>query len=90
MNTERIEGRIQHLLDKRKACELRLKGNGDEILPAVSPQSDRLAAKVAQIDVSLANFQKYGQETVPTGNPVGVSIDVPAGTFKIVEKAPGV
>lgn len=47
-----------------------------------------LPLKIAGFDKSLSNFQKYGQAKPPTGNPVGVEIDVPAGTFKITNHAP--
>ena len=47
-----------------------------------------LKRKLAEFEQSLANFQKYGQETPPTGNKASVEIDVPAGTFKITEHVP--
>ncbi len=83
MDHNRMEGRIQRLLDARAKAAASLEAY---------PKHPRVATwkrNMAAYDVSLANFQKYGQETVPTGNPVGVNIDVPKGTFKIIEHAPG-
>ncbi len=83
MDHNRMEGRIQRLLDARKKFADRLKTDSKH------PRAVVWKRKMAAYDISLANFQKYGQETAPTGNPVGVNIDVPKGTFKITEHAPG-
>ena len=78
----RLNGRVQRLLAARAKCAARLEAHPkDRRAPA-------WARKLAEFDQSLANFQKFGQETPPTGNRVGVDIDVPKGTFKITEHAP--
>jgi hypothetical protein len=82
MNRKRMEGRIQRLLDARAKCEAKLKAYPKH------PRAATWKRKKAEYDVSLANFQKYGQEEKPNGKPIGVQIDVPAGTFKITEHAP--
>jgi hypothetical protein len=82
MNKERMEGRIQRLLDARAKCVAYLKANPKH------PRAVIWKRKKAEYDVSLANFQEYGQETKPNGKPIGVQIDVPAGTFKITDHAP--
>lgn len=77
MSNERLNGRIQRLLDARAKCVSRLDAH---------PKNARAAGwkrKLAEFDQSLANFQKYGQEAPPTGNRVGVDIDVPKGTFSV-------
>ncbi len=82
MNRDRLEGRVQRLLDARAKMLARLEG---------APKHAKASAwkvKLKAYDTSMANFQEYGQETVPTNNPVGVSIDVPKGTFKIVDHSP--
>ena len=113
MSIERMEGRIQRLLDARASTEAKLntiRPRLSEIarrkaLPENDPdfanelealaeesgvmlKSERLTRRLAEYDESLASFQKHGQETPPTGHPVGVEINVPLGTFKITEHAP--
>lgn len=113
MQHERLNGRIQRLLDARKRVTLKAAA-----IPAAVEEWERRAAlpaddedhadkleamarvsslilrertltrKVAEYDQSLANIEKHGQETLPTGNPVSVEIDVPKGTFKITAHAP--
>ena len=82
MAHERMSGRIQQLLDARTKFAARLEAD---------PENPRVAIwvrKIAGYDLSLANFQKHGQETPPTGNKASVEIDVPKGTFKITEHVP--
>ncbi len=82
MDRNRMEGRIQRLLDARAKCATYLEN---------APKHPRTVVwkrKMAEYDKSLACFQKHGQETPPNGKPVGVNIDVPKGTFKITEHAP--
>ncbi len=82
MNHDRLNGRVQRLLDARAKMLARLEG---------APKHERASIwkrKIKEYDVSLANFQEYGQETPPTNNPVGVNIDVPKGTFKVVDHSP--
>ena len=113
MDRNRMEGRIQRLLDARAGAMAKmaslpaaikdLKRRGalkpdapeyaDELFVAAKVSGmmlkhRNLEKKVADIDLSFANLEKYGQEAKPTGNPVGVQIDVPAGTFKIKAHAP--
>ena len=113
MDHERMNGRIQRLLDARGKCMAKI-----AVTPALIKEFERRAAlaedapdfadeleaqagisgqrlrtrnmkrKVAEYDASLANFQKHGQETSPTGNRASVKIDVPKGTFKITDHAP--
>ncbi len=113
MEHERMNGRIQGLLDARAKCVAKIAAApgiikefkrraalalddpdfADELEAEAGISGRRLKArnlkrKLAQYDASLANFQRYGQENVPNGRPVGVSIDVPGGTFKITDHAP--
>ena len=82
MSTERMNGRIQRLLDARAKCAAYLKAAPKH------PRAKVWKRKIAEYDQSLANFQKYGQETPPTGNKASVNINVPKGTFKITEHTP--
>jgi len=82
MTHERMSARIQRLLAARTKFADRLEADPE------NPRAAVWARKLAEYDESLANFQKYGQETPPNGKPVGVEIDVPAGTFKITEHVP--
>ncbi len=82
MTHERMHLRIQRLLDARAKCTGKLEADPE------GPRAEVWARKIAEYDESLANFQAYGQETPPNGKPVGVEIDVPAGTFKITEHVP--
>ena len=82
MHVERMNGRVRRLLDARAKCAGRL---------GAAPKSARASVwkrKFKEYDASLANIQKYGEETAPSGKPVSVKIDVPKGTFKITEHAP--
>ena len=83
MAHERIAGRIQRLMDARKKFVDRLEANSKH------ERASMWKRKIGEYDVSLANFQKYGQEKPPTGNLVSVNIDVPKHTFEIKGMVPG-
>ena len=46
-------------------------------------------ARIKEFDASIANFAKHGQETAPTGRPVGVSIDVGTDKIRLTDLVPG-
>jgi len=37
----------------------------------------RLDKRITQLEASINNIEQYGFEVFPTGNPIGVQIDVP-------------
>jgi hypothetical protein len=69
-------GRIDLQIEK---LEAKLKhANGGRILGLFGHRdSDKLGARVAQLKESRVNIKRFGQETVPTGNPAGAELGLP-------------
>ena len=81
---DRVEGRIQRLLDARKKIMAKM-GLHNENKRAMIGWNKKLA----EYNASLESFQKYGKEVTPSSNVVSVNIDVPKGTFTITALVPG-
>lgn len=67
----RALGRIKNLMGAAQKMKMRLEKSPKH------PHAPRWQKAMEQYMDSLENFKKYGQEKPPTGNPVGVDINVP-------------
>jgi hypothetical protein len=81
---QRILERVQRLLDHRKKLERNLEAGGSD-----HPKAKAWLAKLAEVEESLANFQRYGQERPPSGNVRGVDIHPETHKISIVKHGPG-
>jgi hypothetical protein len=77
-----LSGRIGRIDRQVEKIERRLKAKRSHgLLGVFSGDGDqsRLRARLAELMVSRDNIKKFGQETVPTGNPVGADLSAPNG-----------
>ncbi len=81
---DRVEGRIQRLLDARAKLMAKMELHNENREAMVGWEK-----RLAEYNDSLFTFQKYGKEFTPSGNAVSINIDVPKGTFTITAPVPG-
>ena len=81
--TDRIQGRVDCITAQMHKLDTQMKADPK------SPKHARRKKKWNEFVTSLKNIQEFGRERMPTGNPVGVTIDVPLGFLKLKTLTPG-
>ena len=71
------EMRVMQIVRSAARIQQRLKDNPDH------PKREGWAHRLAEYAESIKNLGEFGQETKPTGNPVGAAVNVPAKLFAI-------
>ena len=80
---ERLQGRVGRIALAMEKLE-RLMGDNPD-----SPKQEAWTRKWNEFATSLSNIQEFGKERAPTGNPVGVKIDVPVDFMELKSFEPG-
>ncbi len=69
------DGRVTRLRMAKAKIKERL--GALTLLQGRSSKARRLRARLAEFATSLQNIERYGQEHVPDGRPVGASVQAP-------------